>query len=191
MWRFSCNLSCIPNGKFWTLPKLKRLQMTNFMFFERRKVLQRERKHCGKWRNCSLQVISPFPTLFSKDLNFRHIKTRACLVKGQLRKKNIVYLFTTQSQLLMTLKKKPCENIIGKGENLGTQHFLLFPQCFLPFPKHTSLFKSELFCPPQSLSILTSPKLCHSVKSYSTIILFELTFYQVVMSFTDSKGQSG
>ena len=25
------------------------------------------------------------------------------------------------------------ENIVGKGENAGYQHFLLFPQCFLPF----------------------------------------------------------
>ena len=26
---------------------------------------------------------------------------------------------------------KPFENIVGKGENNGEQHFLLFPQCFL------------------------------------------------------------
>ena len=25
---------------------------------------------------------------------------------------------------------KPPENIVGKGENAGNQHFLLFPQCF-------------------------------------------------------------
>ena len=25
------------------------------------------------------------------------------------------------------------ENIEGKGENAGYQHFLLFPQCFLPY----------------------------------------------------------
>ena len=29
-------------------------------------------------------------------------------------------------------KKKYFENIVGKGENAGNQHFLLFPQCFLP-----------------------------------------------------------
>ena len=28
----------------------------------------------------------------------------------------------------------PFENIVGKGENAGNQHFLLFPQCFLPCP---------------------------------------------------------
>ena len=33
-----------------------------------------------------------------------------------------------------TLRKRPFENILGKGENAGNQHFLLFPKCFLPFP---------------------------------------------------------
>ena len=36
----------------------------------------------GKRRNCSLRAISPFPTVFSKDLKYRQIKTRACLGKG-------------------------------------------------------------------------------------------------------------
>ena len=31
----------------------------------------------------------------------------------------------------MTFKKKALENTVGKGENAGNQHFLLFPQCFL------------------------------------------------------------
>ena len=34
----------------------------------------------------------------------------------------------------MTLRKKPFENIVGKGENAGKQHFLLCQQCFLPIP---------------------------------------------------------
>ena len=32
-----------------------------------------------------------------------------------------------------TLQNKAFENIVGKGENAGNQHFLLFPQCFLPY----------------------------------------------------------
>ena len=32
-------------------------------------------------------------------------------------------------------KKKPFEDIVGKGEIAGNQHFLLFPQCFLLVPK--------------------------------------------------------
>ena len=42
-------------------------------------------------------------------------------------------LFTTQSQLPTINnpeEKKPFENIVGKGENAGNKHFLLFPQCF-------------------------------------------------------------
>ena len=33
-----------------------------------------------------------------------------------------------------SLKRKSFENIVGKGENAGDQHFLLFPQCLLPIP---------------------------------------------------------
>ena len=32
----------------------------------------------------------------------------------------------------MTLKKKPFENIVGKGENAGNQHFLLSHNVFYP-----------------------------------------------------------
>ena len=49
---------------------------------------------------------------------------------------------TTQSQLLMTLKKY-FENIVGKGENVGNQHFLFLPQCLLPFPKQILIFQSH------------------------------------------------
>ena len=71
-------------------------QATNFRLFQTERVCRRQfqipqkwqkalqtgRKHCGKRSNCSLQAISPFPTVFSKELCFRHIKTRACLGKG-------------------------------------------------------------------------------------------------------------
>ena len=33
------------------------------------------------------------------------------------------------------------ENVVGKGENAAYQHFLLFPQCFLPSSRQTSVFK--------------------------------------------------
>ena len=44
-----------------------------------------------------------------------------------------VQLFTTQSRLLTTLRKRPFENIVGKQETGGDQHFLLFQQCFQPY----------------------------------------------------------
>ena len=33
-----------------------------------------DRKHCGKRRNFSLRAISPFPTVFSKDLYCKHVE---------------------------------------------------------------------------------------------------------------------
>ena len=35
------------------------------------------------------------------------------------------------------------ENIVGKGENAGYQHFLLFPQCF-PKPSSLGSLKTEI-----------------------------------------------
>ena len=55
------------------------------------------------------------------------------------------YLFTTQSQLSTSLRKYPFENIVEKGENAGNQHFLLFPQCFLPFPEKIYFFFSQIY----------------------------------------------
>ena len=40
---------------------------------------------------------------------------------------------------------KPFENIVGKGENGGNQHFLLFQQCFQLIQQHPSSFASHLF----------------------------------------------
>ena len=53
---------------------------------------------------------------------------------------------------------------MGKGENAGNQHFLLFPQCFLSSNNHFSIFHLYLFCCPQMLWIWTSPIFCHLVK---------------------------
>ena len=43
---------------------------------------KKKKKHSGKRRNCSSRAISPFPTVFSKDLNCRHVKARDYLEKG-------------------------------------------------------------------------------------------------------------
>ena len=60
---------------------------------------------------------------------------------------------------------KPFENIVGKGENAGNQHFLLFPQCFLPCQRQKSSFELRLFCRLQMLSIWSHKKLRRLVKS--------------------------
>ena len=77
------------------------------------------------------------------------------------------YLFTTQSRLLTTSKQRAFENIVGNGENAGYQHFLVFPQCFLPFQeKKKSIFQSHLFCRLQMFSIWTSLKFCRLVNPF-------------------------
>ena len=50
-----------------------------------------------------------------------------------------------------SITKNPLENIVGKGENAGNQHFLLFPQCFLSFPEQFSIIQSRLLCRLQML----------------------------------------
>ena len=50
---------------------------------------------------------------------------RYCVVMAEL--------CNTQSQLITTIRKEGAfENILGKGENAGNQHFLLFPKCLQP-----------------------------------------------------------
>ena len=50
------------------------------------------------------------------------------------------------------------ENIVGKGENAGNQDFLVFPQCFLPFPKQIKIFQLNWTCRLKMLSIWTGLK---------------------------------
>ena len=44
-------------------------------------------------------------------------------------------LFTTQSRLLMTLRKEAFENILEKVENAGKPAFSPLPKMFFTFPK--------------------------------------------------------
>ena len=41
---------------------------------------------------------------------------------------------------ILTLIKDSFENIVGKGENAGNQHFPLFPHGFLPHGFHQHLY---------------------------------------------------
>ena len=81
----------------------------------------------------------------------------------------------------MTLKQKPFGNIVGKGENAVYQHFLLFPNCFLPFLKTNLSFQSHLFYCLQNLSIWINLKnlLFEKVHAYHFLLrLAEKMFYR-------------
>ena len=51
----------------------------------------------------------------------------------------------------MTLRKYPFKKIVGKGENVASQHFLLFLQSCLPFLKQSLDF--SYICRLQIISI--------------------------------------
>ena len=72
-----------PNGNISDCSKLKEFADDNFKLGENgRKFLKRIENTVEKRRNCSLRAISPFPTVFSKDLFCGHVKNRAGLGKG-------------------------------------------------------------------------------------------------------------
>ena len=41
--------------------------------------------------------------------------------------------------------KRPFEDSVEKAENSGNQHFLLFPQCFLPFQTQTKTTNLDIY----------------------------------------------
>ena len=94
-------------------------------------------------------------TVLSPNWNYKAIIFKHFIILPNNAKLNSL---TTQSRLLVTLKKKPFENNVGKGENACNQNFLLFPQCFLPIPKRISVVRLHSFCRLQMCSIWTSFK---------------------------------
>ena len=65
----------------------------------------------------------------------------------------------------MTHGEKPFDNIVGKGENAGNQHFHLFPQCYLPFPKPILGFLVAFILLSSFSVVFYKSKICHLLKS--------------------------
>ena len=88
-----------------------------------------------KGENAVYQHFSFFPTFFFQKVFFSgSVKSGLC-GKGMTGRKELsVICYHT------ILKKKSIENIVGKGENAGNQHFHLFPQYFLPYQRNESEF---------------------------------------------------
>ena len=89
-----------------------------------------------------LTLILPFVTM---DLFYWKCRARsACTyIQSDLALHSSLFhhwLFTTQSQLSPPWKRRLLKTLWETGENVGDQHFLLFPQCFLPFPKQVFFF---------------------------------------------------
>ena len=69
----------------------------------------------------------------------------------------------------------PFENIVGKGEIAGNRQFLLFSQCFLPFPEQVQVFHSHLFLSSANAFNLNQSKILSFGK--------ELTLFQTSPGF--------
>ena len=85
MW-YHTSMKCIkpfPKRQILDSSKLTKFTDDNFKLNEnRRKFFKWVENTVGKRRNCSSRAISPFPTVLSKGLYCKHVKTRACLGKG-------------------------------------------------------------------------------------------------------------
>ena len=82
-----------------------------------------------------------------------------------------VYLlsaFLSPSPSVNNLEKEAFENIVGLGENAGNQHFILFPQSFLSFPKQISHFSCHIYFVFCKCFKLYSLKICSLVVTYYT-----------------------
>ena len=80
---------------------------------------------------------------------------------------------TTEKKTFLSHENK-FENIAGKGENAGNQHFLLFLQCFPAFQKQISTFESYSFCRLQMLSIWSRLKILLFIKESMIIMSYAI-----------------
>ena len=61
-------------------------------------------------------------------------------------------------------QRRPWKTLEEKGENAGNQHFLIFPQCFLLYPREKLSLYPFLICRLQMLSIWLCPTFCRLEK---------------------------
>ena len=85
----------------------------------------------------------------NQQMNFAILATfNCCLQNVWTMYKSKILLFGKELTLyhtISTLRKRPFENIVGKGENAVNQHFLRFPQCFLPYQNRKLNFTNIWF----------------------------------------------
>ena len=73
--------------------------------------------------------------------------------------------FTKPSPVLTTMVDRTYESIVGKGENAGNQHLLLFPFCFYSYQRRRLSFLQLRNRRLQMLAVWTSLKFCCFVNS--------------------------
>ena len=161
-WRQNLTLSQTTNSRLFQTERLCRQQFK--IWWKWQKVLLKGRKHCGKRRNCSLRAMSPFPTVFLKDLYCRHVKTRASFgkIKTCSKLKALAEENFNVAQMVQFFSDRE-ENIVGKEYNAqGNGIFSFSLNVFYPSKSQFQLFIHIL----QMFSIWASPKFCSLVKTW-------------------------
>ena len=85
-------------------------------------------KHCGKRWNAQNEQFHLFPQCFLCNLSLNPLPNDNILGLPKLKAFADNKIKVTENLKFVLWR---IENIVGKGENAGYQHFLLFPQCLL------------------------------------------------------------
>ena len=118
----------LPNSKFLDWSKLKlftddKINVTQNLKF----VFRRVENSVGNGENAGYQHFLLFSNCFQKPSFSGSLKVKNILDRSKIKA-------FTDIKILVTGKSKfgmgRIENMVGKGENAGYQHFLLFPHCF-------------------------------------------------------------
>ena len=144
-------LNPFPNNKILDWSKLNECADVNFKFDE----------NDGKFPKWEETMWEKEKLLVASNFSFSHSAFKRLVLQTH-KNQGLFGKGLTLHQIILTFNHPKMEAF----ENIGFQHFLLFPQCFLPFPKQISIFLPNLICPLQILSIWTNLKICHFVKSY-------------------------
>ena len=118
----------------------------------------KDRKQCGKRRKCWLPAFSPFPTMFSRGLFLRVVKSLG--------------------EALLKKKKH-----LRKRKYIGNQHFLLFPKYLLPYQRKIALFQQHCNCRLRLLSVRTNAKFCRLLKYCFCFFISDISSERITRSF--------
>ena len=135
-------------GEELSLNQTERVADDNFTFDENGRQFSERYKTLGKGEIAHYEQFPPFPTVFSKTCNADTQKQGPLQERvKQCTKHHNFRLFkieTTCKQInnaakIIRFVSERMTNFVGKGENTGYQHFLLFLQCFPSFSNQISI----------------------------------------------------
>ena len=155
-------------------------------------VLLTGRKHCGKRSNCLLQTISPFPTMFSKDVYCRHKKNKGLSGKSLT---NLSYTFKDkfhhfsciQFFLLQHFWNWKSKTILTFGKEITVSHSKILDLC------KVKVFADDKFDMAHIMKVVFGQGRNHCgkrrkmlvtcISSFSTTVFLKVFLFKVFISW--------